>query len=128
MFNDAVHAVLTRSEAGEAIFPEVVQILLENGVESYFVDLAARQKTLYGSTAAETLPSNLPSHLDIAEEFSKDGIVAAIRGAQRDAIRYPEFIRQATAAGIAGYWAFLTGRKVLYFGRKGEFHEEHFPS
>jgi hypothetical protein len=25
------------------------------------------------------------------------------------------------------YWAFLTGRKVIYFGRKGESHLEDFP-
>jgi uncharacterized protein YbcV (DUF1398 family) len=128
MFNDAVHTVLTRSEAGEVIFPEVVKTLLDNGVESYFVDFAARQKTLYGGTTIETLPSALPPDFAIAEHFSKDGVVAAIRGAQRDQIRYPEFVRQSAAAGVIGYWAFLTGRKVVYFGRRGEFHEEHFPS
>lgn len=128
MFNDAVHAVLTRSEAGDAIFPEVVKTLLDNGVESYFVDFAAAQKTLYGRTTAECLPSSLPPNLEISEQFSKDAIIAAIRSAQRDLIRYPEFVRQSAAAGVIGYWAFLTGRKVVYFGRKGEFHEEHFPS
>ena len=25
------------------------------------------------------------------------------------------------------YWAFLTGKKVIYFGRKGEQHIEEFP-
>jgi uncharacterized protein YbcV (DUF1398 family) len=63
----------------------------------------------------------------IAEEFSLAGIVAAIRGAQADAIRYPEFMKRAAEAGVIGYWAFLTGKKVIYFGRKGEFHVEEFP-
>lgn len=31
------------------------------------------------------------------------------------------------AAGVAAYWAFLAGRRVIYFGRKGEFHSEEFP-
>jgi hypothetical protein len=26
-----------------------------------------------------------------------------------------------------GYWAFLIGKKVIYFGRKGEQHFEEFP-
>jgi hypothetical protein len=26
-----------------------------------------------------------------------------------------------------GYWAFLSGNEVVYFGRKGEFHVEEFP-
>jgi hypothetical protein len=31
------------------------------------------------------------------------------------------------AAGITAFWVFLTGRKVIYFGRKGEIHVEEFP-
>jgi uncharacterized protein YbcV (DUF1398 family) len=63
----------------------------------------------------------------IAAEYSGEGIVAAIRGAQADAIRYPEFMRRSAEAGVIAYWAFLTGRKVVYFGRKGEMHVEEFP-
>ena len=73
-------------------------------------------------TAKMTLP-----RLPIAEEFSKAGIVAAIRGAQSDTIRYPEFMKQAAAAGVIAYWAFFTGKKVIYFGRQGEMHIEEFP-
>ena len=63
----------------------------------------------------------------IAEEFSSAGLVAAIRGAQTDTIRYPGFVKQSTAAGVIAYWAFLTGKKVIYFGRRGERHVENFP-
>jgi uncharacterized protein YbcV (DUF1398 family) len=58
--------------------------------------------------------------------FPKMGLASAIR-AQSDEIRYPEFVKRARAAGVAAYWAFLTGKKVVYFGRKGEFHVEEFP-
>jgi uncharacterized protein YbcV (DUF1398 family) len=63
----------------------------------------------------------------VSAAFSATGIVAAIRGAQADSIRYPEFVRQSTAAGVIAYWAFLTGKKVIYFGRQGEMHVEEFP-
>jgi uncharacterized protein YbcV (DUF1398 family) len=63
----------------------------------------------------------------IAKEFNGGELVAAIRGAQADTLRYPEFVRRSTAAGVIGYWAFLTGKKVLYLGRKGEQHVEMFP-
>jgi uncharacterized protein YbcV (DUF1398 family) len=63
----------------------------------------------------------------VAEEFSGADLVAAIRGAQSDTIRYPEFVKRSTAAGVIGYWAFLTGKQVIYFGRKGELHIEKFP-
>jgi hypothetical protein len=31
------------------------------------------------------------------------------------------------AAGTVYYIAYLTGKQVIYFGRKGEFHIEKFP-
>ena len=122
-----ISAVLAESEAGTLIFPEVVRRLLEAGVEAYFADLARREETFYmpdGNTHVEkmTLPPTA-----ITEEFSASGIVSAIRGAQTDTIRYPEFVKRAAAAGVIGYWTFLTGKKVIYFGRKGEFHVEEFP-
>jgi uncharacterized protein YbcV (DUF1398 family) len=36
-------------------------------------------------------------------------------------------MKRSAAAGVIGYWAFLSGRKVIYFGRKGELHVEEFP-
>lgn len=127
MNTNVIHEVLAESQAGKLIFPEVVRRLLEAGVESYFCDLASGQETFYmidGKTHVEKM--NLPV-VPIAEEFSPTGVVAAIRGAQSDTIRYPEFMRRSAAAGVIGYWAFLRGRKVIYFGRKGEFHIEEFP-
>ena len=58
----------------------------------------------------------------VAEEFSSSGVIAAIRGAQADTIRYSEFVKRATAAGVIAYWSLLTGAKVIYFGRKAEVH------
>lgn len=128
MNTQIIHDVLQETQAGQLIFPEVVRRLLETGVESYFCDLAAGFETFYGNdgsthVAAMTLPL-----APVAVDFSPSGIVAAIRGAQADNIRYPEFIKRAAAAGIIAYWAFLTGRKVIYFGRKGEQHIEQFPT
>lgn len=63
----------------------------------------------------------------VADEFSLSELVAAIRGAQADSVRYPEFVRRSRAAGVISYWSFLTGNNVMYFGRKGEVHIEEFP-
>jgi uncharacterized protein YbcV (DUF1398 family) len=122
-----VHQVLAESQAGQLIFPEVVRQLLEAGVESYFCDLARGEEIFYardGKTHREKMTLPLAP---IAEEFSSSGVVEAIRGAQADTIRYPEFMKRSASAGVIAYWAFLTGRKVIYFGRKGEFHVEEFP-
>ena len=122
-----IHEVMTETQAGQLTFPEVVRRLLEAGIESYFCDLAAGKETFYmpdGATHAEAMTLRLAP---IAEEFSSAGVVAAIRAAQADTIRYPEFVKRSTAAGVIAFWAFLSGKKVVYFGRKGEFHVEEFP-
>jgi uncharacterized protein YbcV (DUF1398 family) len=127
MNTDAMHKALEGSQAGKLTFPEVVGMLISAGVESYFADLLRGEEAFYttdGETHRERM--TLPS-MKIAGDFSQAGLVAAIRAAQADQIRYPEFVKQATAAGTIGYWAFLTGKKVIYFGRKGEFHVEEFP-
>jgi uncharacterized protein YbcV (DUF1398 family) len=128
MNTTVIHETLAKSQAGELIFPEVVRRLLEVGVESYRCDLANGTEIFYhvdGKTHTEKMILPL---MPVAAEFSSSDLVAAIRGAQTDAIRYPEFMRRSYAAGVIAYWAFLTGRKVIYFGRKGEFHVEEFPA
>jgi uncharacterized protein YbcV (DUF1398 family) len=124
---NVIQAVMAETQAGKLVFPEVVRRLLEIDVESYFCDLAAGTETFYmrdGQTHAEKM--TLPM-APIAEEFSQSGLLTAIRGAQADTIRYPEFAKRSAAVGVIAYWAFLTGRKVIYFGRKGESHTEEFP-
>ena len=128
MNTNVIQAVMAETQAGKLVFPEVVRRLLEVGVESYFCDLARGTETFYmldGQAHAETMI--LPM-APIAGEFSQSELLTAIRGAQADTIRYPEFAKRSAAAGVIAYWAFLTGRKVIYFGRKGESHTEEFPN
>jgi uncharacterized protein YbcV (DUF1398 family) len=122
-----IHEVMEASQAGKLIFPEVVRRLMEAGVESYFCDLAAMQETFYMRDGAPYVEKMTLAVAAIAEEYSSTGLIAAIRGAQTDTVRYPEFAKRSAEAGVIGYWAFLTGKKVIYFGRKGEFHVEEFP-
>jgi uncharacterized protein YbcV (DUF1398 family) len=125
---NVIQAVMAETQAGKLVFPEVVRRLLEIGVESYFCDLAAGTETFYmrdGQSHAEKMV--LPM-APIAAEFSQSELRTAIRGAQADTIRYPEFAKRSAAAGVIAYWAFLTGGKVIYFGRKGELHTEEFPN
>jgi uncharacterized protein YbcV (DUF1398 family) len=127
MSKQVIHELAIATQQGKLTFPQVVKGLLEAGVESYLVDFAVKQKTHYltdGTTHTVPLILN-PSR--IAAEFNSAELVAAIRGAQADTVRYPEFVERSTAAGVIGYWAFLTGKRVIYFGRKGEQHIEEFP-
>jgi uncharacterized protein YbcV (DUF1398 family) len=128
MNTQLMHDTLHQSEAGNLTFSQVITALAGAGVESYRADLITAQDTFYlpdGRTHAE--PMTVPAVL-IAEEFSAADVQAAIRAAQADTIRYPEFLKRAMAAGAAAYQVFITGRKVIYFGRKGDFHIELFPT
>lgn len=127
MSTEAMRRALEESQAGKLIFPEVVKILSEAGVESYRADLIRGEDTFYmpnGETHVERM--TLPA-MKVAEEFSQAGVAAAIRAAQADEVRYPEFLKRVMAAGTAGYHVFLAGKRALYFGRKGEIHVEEFP-
>lgn len=128
MNTDVMHEVMSRTHEGRMTFPEVVGQLMAINVESYLVDFVNGRETLYVSDGTSHTEKMSLAIAAVADEFSADGIVAAIRGAQADTIRYPEFVKRSTAAGVIAYWAFLRGRKVIYFGRKGETHTEHFPS
>ena len=127
MSKQIIHELAIATQQGRMTFPQVVKGLLEAGVESYFVDFAAKQKTHYLADGTTHPVPMILAPGPIAAEFDNAGLVAAIRRAQADTVRYPEFVKRSTAAGVIGYWAFLTGKKVIYFGRKGEQHIEEFP-
>jgi uncharacterized protein YbcV (DUF1398 family) len=127
MNTEVIHKTLAATEAGELTFPQVVGTLLDIGIESYFVDLVRADDTFYstdGKSHVETM--QIPA-APVAQTFNQADLVGALRAAQADQIRYPEFVRRARAAGAVAYWAFLTGKQVLYFGHKGECHVEKFP-
>ncbi len=127
MNTEVIHEVTVATQKGELTFPQAVGRLLEVGVESYCVDFAARRKTYYATSGETAIEPMFLTLEPVAEEFSDADLVAAIRGAQADTVRYPEFVKRSIAAGVIGYWAFLTGKQVIYFGRKGELHIERFP-
>lgn len=123
----AMKSALKGSESGKLRFPDVIGILSGAGVESYYADLIRGEDVFYmpdGQTHVEPMQH---SGWKVAGSFSQEALIKALRLVQADEIRYPEFLKQATSAGTAGYRVFLTGRKVIYFGRKGEFHVENFP-
>jgi uncharacterized protein YbcV (DUF1398 family) len=127
MNTNAMHEVMTRTQTGQMTFKEVVSRLLEVGVESYFVDFAAGKEVFYLSDGQTHEEKMVLPETPVAKDFSSAALQDAIRGAQNDTIRYPEFVKRSTAAGVVGYWAFLAGKRVIYFGRQGESHIELFP-
>ncbi|QKM65577.1 DUF1398 domain-containing protein [Polynucleobacter tropicus] len=115
------------SHAGLLTFPEVLSRLIGASVESYFVDYRNHSTTYYlSSNEAYSVPMTMPL-IEIPTSFNKEAIVSAIRGAQSDTVRYPEFLKLTMSAGCAGYMVWIAGKHVSYFGRAGDVHVEHFP-
>lgn len=116
-----------RSHEGTIDFGSVVRALGEAGVESYFTDYRRGEHTYYapgGETHAIALP--LPD-IAIANAFDADAVNQTVRGAQSGAVKYAEFVSRTMTAGCIGYFVWIAGRQVQYFGRRGEVHVERFP-
>lgn len=114
---------------GTMPFPEVVRLLLATGVEYYHVDYVALRKTFYGAEGAAVVTTSIPYEdlPPVAQDFDVAALRADIADSQQKNQPYRDFTRRAMAAGVQGYFAFLRGKRVSYFGRQGDQHVEWFP-
>ncbi len=114
--------------SGSLPFPQVVRMLIEAGVEYYHVDYAACGKSFYSPDGDRVVTpitySGLPS---IAPELNVVALRDAIIDSQHNGQKYYDFSVRVMRAGVQGYFAFLRGQRVTYFGRKGDQHTEWFP-
>jgi len=127
-FMQTVEQCARDSHAGAASFGQIVAALAQAGVESYHADYRRRSTSYYaadGATHAVTLHA---PDLPIPAAFDAAALLAAIRGAQRGEVMYPEFMRLSMSAGCVGYIVWIAGRHVSYFGHRGEVHIEAFPA
>jgi len=110
-------------------FPEVVGQLLAAGVEYYHVDYVGLRKTFYSTDGdAVVTPINYEGLPPVAADFDAAALRSNILDSQRNGQKYRDFTRHAMTAGVQGYFAFLRGKRVTYFGRQGDQHTEWFPS
>lgn len=122
-----IEACAQKSHDGLITFPEVLGQLVGVGVQSYFVDYRLAFTTYYlNRNEAYQIPTEMPT-LPVRSPFKKEEMISAIRRAQGDQVRYPEFLRLTMLAGCVGYMVWITGKHVTYFGAQGETHIEHFP-
>lgn len=127
MNTQMIEEVCQKSLSGEISFPEVVGRLLSANVDSYHVDLIRAENRYYLSNDDNhTVKIEIP-HLTAALSFSANDVQSAIRASQAGEIKYPEFTKRILAAGCVYYIAYLSGKRVTYFGRNGDSHTEYFP-
>lgn len=113
---------------GQISFPEVVGQLLTAGVEYYQVDYVGLKKAFYSAEGDVVVaPINYEGLPSVATDFDATALRADILDSQRNGQKYRDFTHRAMAAGVQGYFAFLRGKRVTYFGRQGDEHTEWFP-
>jgi uncharacterized protein YbcV (DUF1398 family) len=129
MDTQLIHATTQRITAGTISYPEVVRQLLTAGVEFYRVDYLAREKSYYATDglAKVTVPLEVDGLPTVPPDFDAATVKAAILDSQLHGQPYVDFSRRVMAAGVQGYFAFLRGKRVTYFGRAGDAHTEWFP-
>lgn len=117
------------TEQDRMTFPQILGALQAAGVEGYLVDFRHATKVYY-LPDGDSLELPFPSlDVAVAPAFDADVVKAAIREAQTQApgYSYRGFCAKTMAAGCAGYLTSILGRRVVYFGRTGDSHVEHFP-
>jgi len=124
---DIVKECAALSAAGKIHFGDVIARLIGAGIERYHSDYSRCETTYYSTDGTSCVVPMEHERMPIAQEFSAAGVEAGVRQSQRGEIMYPQFTRQALAAGCVGYFVQLSGRCVQYFGRNGEVHTELFP-
>jgi uncharacterized protein YbcV (DUF1398 family) len=115
------------SDGERILFPEVVRMIAEAGVERYHADLVCATKTYYLPDGRFEVVGCMPVEKPAAA-FSAPAVEAAVRTIQRGEIAYREFCRRIAAAGCVGYFVTVAGRRAVYYGRTGDTHVEWFPS
>jgi uncharacterized protein YbcV (DUF1398 family) len=127
MDKNIIKETVQASLAAQISFPQVVGKLLSEGVSSYHVDLVRMENRYYSSQDETHLEPKGIKAPKISQNFSAEKVAAAVKSSQAGTINYQQFIELIAEAGTSYYVAYLTGKKVIYFGREGDSRTEHFP-
>jgi len=111
-------------------FPKKFQALADAGVESYSVRFIDEFDRVYRGNFGvwhEPVPIGYAPCV-LSDEFSTDGIKAAIMRSMRGQIDYIQFLVEIAAAGVSHYKVDMNKRTVTYFNEDETcFHEEKVP-
>ena len=128
MNSDTVLASVQASLEGSMPFPQIVGNLIADGVEYYHVDYVSKSFIFYSAVGAVLhAPLSFEGLPLIAENFDVVELRAAILDSQQNGQKFRLFCQRAMSAGVQGYFAFLRGQRVTYFGRQGDQYTEWFP-
>jgi uncharacterized protein YbcV (DUF1398 family) len=121
---DVVREMTRASDEERISFPDVVQALMQAGVERYHADLLAGTKTWYMPDGSFEITHGRALHA--AKDFMGESVQQAVQAIQRGEIGYRAFCERVAAAGCVGYFVSLAGSRAVYYGRTLAAHVEWF--
>ena len=123
-----INSLAKATQDGKMPFPEIVEKLIANGVEYYHVDFVTYSFTFYNALGATVSTPLCYEDLPIlSNTFNSGELKSAIIDSQQHGQKFRVFCERAIKAGTHGYFAFLSGKRVVYYGCSGEQHIELFP-
>ena len=121
---DVVREMTRASDEERISFPDVVQALLQAGVERYHADLLAGTKTWYMPDGSFEITHGRA--LQAAHDFRGDIVQEAVHAIQQSEIGYRAFCERIAGAGCVGYFVSLAGQRAVYYGRTLAAHVQWF--
>lgn len=119
-----IHDAYTRSRN----YPELVQMLIAAGVQSYTVDVSTDTKLYRMADHSTILHGELKIPRTIAEHFDAARVKQCLAATQSMQMSYAQFMPAIADAGVRFYDAVLAGphKRVNYIGNGGHY-EENIP-
>lgn len=127
MQKEIIQQIIDRNKSGTITFPEVLEILSKEKVESYHVDFLRNENRYYGMNGESEVFKTNHSQIDIPEKFSIEQFKMVLKKVQTGKINYEEFCNESKASGCSYYIVYINGKQVHYMGRNGEQYIEDFP-
>jgi uncharacterized protein YbcV (DUF1398 family) len=121
---DVVREMTRASDEERISFPDVVEALMQAGVERYHADLLAGTKTWYMPDGSFEITHGRA--LQAAKDFMGEGVQEAVHAIQQGEIGYRAFCARIADAGCVGYFVSLAGQRAVYYGRTLAAHVQWF--
>ena len=121
---DVVREMTRASEEERISLPDVVEALMQAGVERYHADVLAGTKPYYMPDS--TFEITHGRALAAAADFRGDLVQEAVHAVQQSEIGYRAFCDRIAAAGCVGYFVSLAGKRAVYYGRTLAAHVQWF--
>ena len=126
MKNEVIQDIINRNKLGTITFPEVVEILSKEKIESYHVDFLRNENRYYGINGESVVMKTDHLQKSIPEKFSIEQFQSVLKKVQNGKINYETFCEEIKSLGCVYYIVYITGKRVHYMGRQGEEHIENF--